>query len=763
MVIDSSFAYNAFRTMAKIEPSAGGGVSGDISSLNAGDIVDAEVVSDLGEGRYTVDVKVQAETEKVVRLNIKTEIPLEKGDQLKMEVKQSGAETSLDIISAPSHKGSSIENAATLSINQRGNAEIAIPVSSLPENLNIQQLNQGEIISLEIDPNGEMVARLSDGSALKPEESIIDRNLLNLIQKAALEKGIDLNISTSSIRQKVVISSSIEFETPEGMKQQVIQIGSEIRIAVGDENLLTQNILSADQNINAEIVKSKLGEVVVNANGKEITLNVSDKVKLPSGSDVVLMPKNAFLMVEGKVHANLPEVLKLAGLASDSPAQAALDNMITEAGLSANIQTRQAATSLLAEHAPVTRENIQMVIAVASRATSLESPVISSSMLRAAAHQIAHNFPLDSALTRGISQILTRGEGLSVELNNAARLVSECSEVLQQVPAGTVPPDVSGSLQEVSGMLKNIAVPLGEYNTPEILAQFTGSLSGQELVSALATIENSLASYMSGNNELSLMDSLIKVLSADTSLSSAANSNNVAESVNLSTAESEVMKMMIELPDDEKLAERIKELVSRMKPENRNNILQALRAQEKSLIEENPVITRLSQAHEAVQAVADKAAAYKAENILGSQKDPVVFMAEVPFKLAGETGDGKLKFYGRKGTPKNLKSWNHRVVLDLIMSNIGPVLGDMKFLNSRLDVNIGIADSEAEKALADEIEVLKENLVQKGYNPEINLKVIEPIEEVEEPQEHRPLTLNKPVFDKGAVDEGNRRHLDLEI
>ncbi|MHC4871407.1 MAG: hypothetical protein ACYTFY_06150 [Planctomycetota bacterium] len=750
MVIGSNFAYDNFKSFARAESTDKGISANALSSLKSGDIIDAEIVEDLGSGRYTAEIKTAEAGENKIKINIRTSSELKAGDIVKMEVKSSGARPVLDIISQT--QGSTpAENAVKINVNSRGITEFSVPVTQLPEKIQLEHIQPGEIVSLQTDESGSLTAKLSDGSIFKPEDNIIDKNLLNLLNKPVFKEGIDLNVSSAAVKQKVTVMTSIPVQTPAGEELQNIKVAGEIIIPAGEYRELSAKIIPAGQNINAEISASIPGRLTVTANREEFTLNISEKIKLPVKTDAALLPEKPMLNIEGKIHTNLPGALKTAGLTSDSPAQEALDRIITEAGLSTNIQTRQAAASLLAERAPVTRENIQLVISAASNAVDSENPVITNSILRASAHQVAHNFPLEPALTRGISGILTRGEGLSSEINNTAVLIEQSSAIANESGKSEAIQQISQTLTDASVQLKNISVPLGEYNTPEVLAEFTSTLAGPQLQAVLTSLEGSMASYLSENQELSLFDSIIRILTAEWG---SPRTVNTAPALN--GAEQEAVSRLTQLINDNALPEKVKEIIAKLKPESRQNILQSLRHSERTALEENPVISRITQAHESVQSIVEKAAAYKAENVLASRNDPVVFMAEVPFRMGEDEGDGKLKFYGRKTTKQKTKSWNNRVVVDLIMSNLGPVLGDMKFSESKLDIKIGLADIDAYDLLANDLEELKTALQEKGFNPAVDLKIIEPEPEAE----NKPAP---PLHLPGSTDNSDSiKHLDLE-
>ncbi len=762
MVIDNGFVFSNFKSGAKVE-SVGVGADSRLSNLKNGDIVDARVINDLGDGKYSVEVIENKGEGKNYKLNLKSNTSLAVGSEVKMEVKSSGEQPVFDIISTD-NKTSAL-GSISININDKGNTEIVVPVDSIPENINLQQLKIKEMLLIQSATGGRVLIKLPDSSFFYSDNNSINQNLLNLLQKSTFENGIDLNINNASIRQKVVIASQISIQTPQGVVNKEVHLGGEIVIQPGSQEHISRKLLVANERVNASVSNSSLGKMSVVANGSEYDINVSGKIKLPTNSEIVLIPNPAVMTIEGKIQTKLPNVLKYSGLATNSPAQVALDKMITEVGLSPNTQTRQAVTSLLAEHAQPTRENIQLTISVATIAqnqgSNASSQVATNAMMKAASHQIAHNFPLIPSLTKGLSQILLRGEGLNAELNNTVELIKNTTILISDTTQATdISKNTTSSLQATFeslnnsiGQLEKISVPLGEYNTPDLLASFTGSLAGSELALVSSTLEQGIATYLSGNPTLNLFDSIVSILTSE--LGSEQNSFSATV---LSNTEREVLSLLRSLPEGKDNTLAIKDLVGRLTPEGKHNVLHEIKQLERLVIEEDTVINRIVQAHRAVDSIIEKAAAYKAENIVGHHKEPTVFIAEIPFHLGEDSGDGKLKFYGRKNNQSKNKNWNHRVVLDLIMSNLGPVLGDMRFSEDRLNITIGIADENSENVISEKIPELSSILQGKGFDVTVSVKVLEP--ESSEQGSHSPITI-KTTLNKN--DDKTIHHLDLEV
>ncbi|MFH0910351.1 MAG: hypothetical protein V1918_02415 [Planctomycetota bacterium] len=225
-----------------------------------------------------------------------------------------------------------------------------------------------------------------------------------------------------------------------------------------------------------------------------------------------------------------------------------------------------------------------------------------------------------------------------------------------------------------------------------------------------------------------------------------------------STGERELMEALLNLPDDPRIVERIEARLSILRAEGVKRLLSLLEAREEALLRSDPVLARLASAHEAVRALHEQSLAYKAENLAGAQKEPGVFVAEVPFRLAGELGHGRLEVSCRTAKGRSAtRAWSSRVVLDLHTSRLGPVLGEMRFTPSRLDVDLATEGEETVAALGAEGDALRAALEEKGFHPRLRFSVIPP----EETDEEKAPAERPPPIPTPTPGEGER-HIDLK-
>jgi len=151
-------------------------------------------------------------------------------------------------------------------------------------------------------------------------------------------------------------------------------------------------------------------------------------------------------------------------------------------------------------------------------------------------------------------------------------------------------------------------------------------------------------------------------------------------------------------------------------------------------ISRHPVLSRLADAAETVQGMERRALAYKAENIAGLRREPAMFVAEVPFRLNEDDGEGRLQVLYRRSKPDGQnKRWNARVVLDLQTTNLGPVVGDLRFVGREAELRMFCSSAELASFLRAHAGELKEALREKDFHcapvfsviPQKDFKVLE--------------------------------------
>ena len=93
------------------------------------------------------------------------------------------------------------------------------------------------------------------------------------------------------------------------------------------------------------------------------------------------------------------------------------------------------------------------------------------------------------------------------------------------------------------------------------------------------------------------------------------------------------------------------------------------------------------------------------------------------------------------------------------MSNLGAVMGDMKFTKEKLEIIVKIADADSEQVITEKIDDLKYALRNKGFNPDIKVQVLEQVQAKGEIKP-KPIRIIKPNID---ADTGPHPHLDIEV
>lgn len=93
-----------------------------------------------------------------------------------------------------------------------------------------------------------------------------------------------------------------------------------------------------------------------------------------------------------------------------------------------------------------------------------------------------------------------------------------------------------------------------------------------------------------------------------------------------------------------------------------------------------------------------------------------MFVADIPIRFRDEDHDSHLRMFYRKGGGRKKKQpWDQRVLLDLDLSALGTVLGDLRFAEGMLAVRILAQDADAVAHLQADAETLAAALHEKGF------------------------------------------------
>lgn len=177
-------------------------------------------------------------------------------------------------------------------------------------------------------------------------------------------------------------------------------------------------------------------------------------------------------------------------------------------------------------------------------------------------------------------------------------------------------------------------------------------------------------------------------------------------------------------PDSHKAESALRDLSGRGKQALANSASR-LAEMERDIIRNDPVLTRLSDAAGTIRDLGRQLIAAKAENLATADRNPGVMMAEVPFKLNEDGGNGRMQmFYRRSKSAKG--GWSARVILDLNTTSMGPVLGDMRFFGQDMVLNLFVDKQETAEFLAGSAEDLTEALLGKGFRLKPKFMVLPP-------------------------------------
>ncbi|MCD7896533.1 MAG: hypothetical protein LUG50_07645 [Planctomycetaceae bacterium] len=166
-----------------------------------------------------------------------------------------------------------------------------------------------------------------------------------------------------------------------------------------------------------------------------------------------------------------------------------------------------------------------------------------------------------------------------------------------------------------------------------------------------------------------------------------------------------------------------------------------LSERERETLRSDPLMGKLSDAATSLRDLGRQLLAVKAENLAGQDRNPGVMLAEVPLKFGDDTGDGRMQMFYRRSKGKN-DGWTQRVILDLNTTRLGPVLGDMRFFNKDMILNLFVERHDLATYLESASEQLIDGLWVKGFRVKARFMV---------PPPPPPITAERPVI-QGETD-----------
>jgi hypothetical protein len=146
---------------------------------------------------------------------------------------------------------------------------------------------------------------------------------------------------------------------------------------------------------------------------------------------------------------------------------------------------------------------------------------------------------------------------------------------------------------------------------------------------------------------------------------------------------------------------------------------------ENRLLRTDPQLARLAEGAGILRELGRQTLAIKAENLAGREREPGMLLAEIPFRLAEDQGEGRMQMFYRK-TRTGSGGWTSRVILDLNTTGLGPVLGDMRFFGRDMVLNLFVGKSEMAEFLAESGGDLIRALLDKGFRLTPHFLVLPP-------------------------------------
>ncbi len=167
-------------------------------------------------------------------------------------------------------------------------------------------------------------------------------------------------------------------------------------------------------------------------------------------------------------------------------------------------------------------------------------------------------------------------------------------------------------------------------------------------------------------------------------------------------------------------AEIAREVTRTMDGATLREFARVLQHAEREEISSQPGMRELREAAASVRELGRAFVAQKLENIAGQRMNPEVYAASVPFRFSGggddgESGDGNLQMFYRKSKRGSGRDWTQRVVLELDMSALGNVVGDIRFYEGALNLALLTPEQESADWLESGLDELAENLAGVGF------------------------------------------------
>lgn len=151
-----------------------------------------------------------------------------------------------------------------------------------------------------------------------------------------------------------------------------------------------------------------------------------------------------------------------------------------------------------------------------------------------------------------------------------------------------------------------------------------------------------------------------------------------------------------------------------------------------------PALEQLKAASDEVRQLGRAFMAQKAENLATLRHDPAVYSAQIPLKFGDTSGDGQLQMFYRRKTGGKERDWTQRVVLDLRMSALGGVVGDLRFHAGQLNVSLLSEDPQTLAMLQEDADELATGLAEAGFDCTPGFRLLKKPEKASRKNEDTP-------------------------
>lgn len=177
-----------------------------------------------------------------------------------------------------------------------------------------------------------------------------------------------------------------------------------------------------------------------------------------------------------------------------------------------------------------------------------------------------------------------------------------------------------------------------------------------------------------------------------------------------------ILRDILSAPTPEAAARRVTEAERELDRQSLRALGQRLEEEESARIGQDTALRTLRDAAGDIRDLGRRFLAMKAEALATLRQDSPMFVADVPIRFRDEDHDSRLRmFYRKGGGRKKDRDWDQRVLLDLDLSRLGTVMGDLRFAGGVLSVRILAQDGDAATHLQEGADMLVDALREKGF------------------------------------------------